>query len=188
MKDWEREAKERRERASEVVERLGLKVSAKFVPYSYSRHAKGCARVGERSLNWRVVVWHLGREVMQREYSAGIAHCPSYPSGGRMTVDQAEEIEHETEAGRAAKRASGGMIYSGKPIEPDALDVLYSLVMDAEAGEHASFEDWASDLGFDTDSRRAEAAYRECLDTFTRLRAAVGDDGLRALRDAFQEW
>jgi len=45
--------------------------------------------------------------------------------------------------------------------EPTVEDVLNCAAMDAAAYENAtSFEDWASEYGFDTDGRKAETTYR----------------------------
>lgn len=45
--------------------------------------------------------------------------------------------------------------------EPTAEDVLSCLAMDAAGYENArSFEDWASEYGYDTDSRRAKKTYK----------------------------
>jgi hypothetical protein len=65
---------------------------------------------------------------------------------------------------------------SGWTREPDAADVLSSLVSDASSVENArSFEEWASDLGFDTDSRKAFATFQECERSAKRVRRFLGD-------------
>lgn len=47
--------------------------------------------------------------------------------------------------------------------DPTAYDVLCSLVMDACSIEDSrGFEDWASNLGYDPDSRKAEKIYQQC--------------------------
>lgn len=60
---------------------------------------------------------------------------------------------------------------------PTAADVLYSLLSDASGIDNAagSFEDWAGEYGYDTDSRKAEAAYQATLAQTQRLRALLGD-------------
>lgn len=50
------------------------------------------------------------------------------------------------------------LAYVLKPIEPTVKGVLYSLAMDFEAG-YSSFEDFASEYGFDTDSISALKVY-----------------------------
>ena len=71
---------------------------------------------------------------------------------------------------------------------PDSLDVLSCLVSESDAIDSPAFDDWASNFGYDTDSRKAESVYRACLETGLKLRAAVGDSGLTKLREAFQDY
>jgi hypothetical protein len=61
--------------------------------------------------------------------------------------------------------------------EPDAADVLNCLASDASGYENArSFEEWASELGFDADSRKAERTYREVERQAQQLRAFLGSE------------
>lgn len=69
--------------------------------------------------------------------------------------------------------------------DPDAADVLECLRSDALSVDGAAdFETWASDLGYDTDSRKAHAAYRACLRIEHRLRRFLGEDIYRELTQA----
>ncbi len=53
---------------------------------------------------------------------------------------------------------------SGWTTEPDAHDVMQCLCSDAVSVDNcADFEQWACELGFDTDSRKAERVYRQCV-------------------------
>lgn len=171
-----------------AVDDLGLTVSRTFIPFSQSRNKDE----KHRSLNWRVTVSKGGREILTTDYSAGIAHCPSYIKsvkalGGHNSVMRHEAIAFECEQGNEARPIGSGML-KGKSLEPDALDVLYSLVMDAGAIDHGNFESWAGDYGYDTDSRSAEKIYRDCLEIALKLRSAIGDEGLRVLQEAFQDF
>ena len=58
--------------------------------------------------------------------------------------------------------------------EPDAADVLSCLLSDVSAGEQ-SFEDFCGDMGYDPDSRTAEATWRACAETAPKLRRFLGD-------------
>lgn len=61
--------------------------------------------------------------------------------------------------------------------EPDLDDVMECLRSDAAGVINAScFEEWADDLGFDSDSRRAEATYRQVQRQTEELRRLLGDD------------
>ena len=58
---------------------------------------------------------------------------------------------------------------------PTAADVVYCLCSDARCGEQA-FEEFCSDLGYDSDSRRAELIWRKCRESAADIRAFLGDD------------
>lgn len=61
--------------------------------------------------------------------------------------------------------------------KPTAADVLTCLLSDANSVESArSFDEWAGDLGYDTDSRKAERTYRACQSIAKRLRVFLGDE------------
>ena len=60
--------------------------------------------------------------------------------------------------------------------EPTAEDVLDCLASDAASFENAqSFEDWASEYGYDADSRKAERIYRAVEKQTVKLRAFMGE-------------
>ncbi len=65
-----------------------------------------------------------------------------------------------------------GMAHGGKA--PDAAGVVYSLLIDARAGE-LSFEDFCGELGYDQDSRRAEQIWKACNRVAPRVRCLLGE-------------
>ncbi len=69
--------------------------------------------------------------------------------------------------------AYGTHLRTWKPTPPTAADVLYALMMDV-SGLDQGFEGWATGYGYDTDSRKAEAIYRQCLETLPKLHALLG--------------
>lgn len=58
---------------------------------------------------------------------------------------------------------------------PDAAGVMECLLSDASSADQ-DFEEWCSDLGESTDSRRAHATWEACRRTSLRLRRLLGDD------------
>ena len=171
-----------------TIDKLGLTISAKFVPFSQSRNAKEKSP----SLNWQVTLLRDGREVLTTDYSAGCAHAPSYKQtwGRRTSEDQERDsrVAWECENGRPAGQFVNIRHRAQNPptLQPDTEGVIWSLVMDSDVIDAGGFESWASDLGYDPDSRKAEATYRACLEIALKLRAAIGDAGLAALREAFE--
>jgi len=69
---------------------------------------------------------------------------------------------------------------------PELIDVLYCLVLDASVLDFACFEDWADEYGYDTDSRKAERIYKDCLETGLKLRQILGPGGLSELQHEYE--
>jgi len=60
--------------------------------------------------------------------------------------------------------------------DPTLEDVLDCVAMDAAGINNAQgFEDWCSEYGYDTDSRKAERVYLECVEQAEKLAALIGD-------------
>lgn len=67
-----------------------------------------------------------------------------------------------------------GVGHNGK--EPDVYDVLSCLVSDAYSVENSrSFEEWASELGYNPDSRKAEKIFKACERTRAMLKKFLGE-------------
>ena len=178
-----------------AIDALGLTVTAVFVPWSQSRNFKAGGKVNDRLVNWTITIKRNGRDVLTTDYTAGLAHAPAYNNtkayGMRFSILKTEALTYETEHGKAATISHGGSntVRSGtKCIEPDPIDVVWSLIQDASVIDAGGFESWASDLGYDTDSRTAEATYRACLEIALKLRAGIGEAGLRQLQEAGQDY
>ena len=76
-----------------------------------------------------------------------------------------------------------------KPNNPTLADVMYSAVSAMQCvmnGE--SFEDFAANLGYDENSRKAEKCYRGCIDEYKGLVRLAGRDGLDQLCELFQDY
>jgi hypothetical protein len=77
---------------------------------------------------------------------------------------------------------------SGLNGEPKVADVLGCLLSDASSVASArSFEDWAYDLGYDLDSRRAEKIYWACEQSAGNLEWLLGEN-LAELTEAAQDY
>jgi hypothetical protein len=184
---------------SDTLAKMGLTVTSEFIAFSKSRNANE----KHPSLNWKVTLRKDGRAILTTDYSAGAAHCPAYKAsvremGGRDSIMRDAAIRFECESGFAAvafdnaNSPNGYQVRQlnakGKSLQPNALDVIASLVMDSSVLDESSFEDWASSLGYDVDSRKAETMYRACLDIALKLRNGIGESGLSELREAFRDY
>lgn len=202
MSDTERTP---RERILDWAKQEGIAMVATFVPYSQSRNAKpGPGRDKPwRSLNWQITLLkgdgsvEGGRAILLTDYSAGEAHAPAAKGASpfaRRDPDREARIKWECENGYEAPRGlhidlaswipPASYKANRKPLAPDLADVLASLAMDSDVLDSGGFESWASDFGYDTDSRAAEAIYRACLDIALKLRAGLGAAALADLKIA----
>lgn len=185
--------KEARAELAKRIDAMGLTIESAFVPFSQSRSK------GEKmpNLNWRVTLKKGERAIVTCDYSAGQAHCPAYQrerdmpgywddKGKKWARDRMIAIECET--GFRAKHSTymQGSPMRKFPILPDSVDVISSLCMDSSVLDHATYESWASEFGYDPDSRKGETIYRECLAHALALRAAIGDAELSELSELSQ--
>lgn len=175
-----------------IAKRIGLESSFAFVPLSQSRHAKpGADGKIWQSLNWKVTLRRStgSKASLVVDYAQGSGNAPASKMKAPTPYDRrlrAEAIASECETGRVSSRLFAGsnkFHASQKAIAPPRLgDVLHSLVQDASVLDSNGFEDWASDLGYDTDSRSAEKTYRECMEQSQKFRAIVGTHVLSEMR------
>jgi hypothetical protein len=78
---------------------------------------------------------------------------------------------------------SMGVALRDAPSEPD---VIHSLLLDA-SGVDEDFPDWCANLGFDTDSRKAERMYRACERTAASLARLFSAGELSDLNELFED-
>lgn len=68
-----------------------------------------------------------------------------------------------------------------------AADVLHSLFLDSQAGSQ-SFEEWCSDFGYDTDSRKALDTYLKCGEIAKELRRIFSSQVRQELETLLEGW
>lgn len=168
----------------EILNELKLSVKFEFVPFSKSRNAVKNPKVIDLSLNYKGHIFHNEKEILVLDYQMGIGHSPAYKKCkndwcGRYAVDEVNEITREAESGKTRML---------KEILPEAVDFFYCIVSDCDVVNYSSFEDWASNFGYEEDSRKAEKIYNECLKTSLKFKSAIGFEGLEKLQEAFQDY
>lgn len=99
-------------------------------------------------------------EKQQFAYFCGVGHSRAYKLADRW------DRERRIRAELAAIHAGG--------LRPQLLDILYCLAMDADVLNHSSFESWATDFGYDVDSREARRTYHTCVESANKLAAVLG--------------
>lgn len=146
----------------------------------------------EGSAHWAVTIHGPGGK-LDIPYSMG----PGHRRWKRGATPKAyKEFASQKVGGPAVKPYFGGCsLYAAEhfdrwtePTPPDLPGVLECLSSDWAGVEGQTFEDWASDLGYDTDSRKAERVYRVTLETANIGRRVLGAEAFDVLTSGDIEW
>jgi hypothetical protein len=74
-----------------------------------------------------------------------------------------------------------------KAVKPKLADVLYSLTFDAYASQ-TSFDDWCSEFGYDTDSRKALDMYLQCQESDAKLRKVLSHENIAQITKLLEDY
>jgi len=118
------------------------------------------------SLNWIVTLNYNGKKLFKTTYMAGHGHCLS---------KDIDAIWDECLGYRVTKAFNKA-------------DFLNCIILETDVLNHDSFESWAQELGYDTDSLKAKKIYDTCRKQAEKLLKAIGEDNLQSLREAFQDY
>jgi hypothetical protein len=156
--------------------------SHKFVPFSISRNAKE----KEPTLNWKVELTNEKGSIFT-DYQKGIGHLDfNWVNGFRkvMSIDQDKAtksavydaiekgIHKDVTVGNKGDVKVG---FKNKPFpHPTIYEVLTSLLIDAQAIDFPSYESWANEYGYESDSRKGEKTYNACREHGAQLLQIFG--------------
>lgn len=180
------------EQYEETISNLKLELKSKFVPFSVSRHSEE----EHKSLNWKVTLSN-GKKEITLDYSKGVGHLP-YPQTvfnvnnyQKRMINEA--IDSAVETGIARK-----LVIVDKDVKflpgnapfpnPTMQEVLYSLCSDSDVRHYLTYEQWAQDFGYDSDSRKGEKIYDACRKQTADFMSLVGSEAnLDKLREILYE-
>jgi hypothetical protein len=104
---------------------------------------------------------------------------PDYQRDAEQWEHNAYRVELRHEARTMVSPWRQGILCVGDPTVERVLD---SIASDCASVENArDFADWCDEVGYDTDSRKAEATYYECREQARKLRAMLGDKAAKEL-------
>lgn len=123
---------------------------------------------------WRVTVSRNG-ESYSSDYRTGIGHAKPMPDS------------YATRSGFTVQQALTEWYNSPRNWNvPTSADIVYSLMSDAQFGSE-TFEDFCSNCGYDTDSRKAFETYLACQGALNGMRRLFRDH-FDAVLDAIQDY
>lgn len=163
----------------------GLEYRAVFVPQSASRNASE----KQPTLNWRLTLARKG-VTLNMEYTQGIGHLEGYNARAARSMAGDAVIRKIVETGKVPvgfKTDPYSEGFSSRPLPvPPLADVLYSLLGDADVLNYGTYEEWAPELGYDTDSRKGEALWHECRKIGNQFRRLFTTAEYETLRQHFE--
>jgi hypothetical protein len=177
------------------LDKYSLKFDYEFIPFSQSQHKDS----DHKSLNYKVTITR-NRSNFTFDYMMGCGHVPHKGIPIRPATNYLKEmkrtiIDKSCETGYQSSWCSGierimPVTKKGIPqkITPENTNVLHCCLQDVEALDHPDFESWASDFGYDTDSRSGYKTYRACLANALRFSQLFKSEELEELRELFQDY
>lgn len=190
--------------AERYLAERNINFEIEFVPQSKSRN-----KDEERpSLNWEGRFYKGGNFVRSEvpfKFSQGVGFVPNTPQNMWDQNGHRKLYEQEVaQTGRYIKTKlptlSNGKIdwwacHNKRPgltetnlPKPKMAEILWALIMDSDVLGYACFEDWADELGYNSDSRTAEKIYNDCLRTGLQLQALLGAEDLVQFRILFSQY
>jgi hypothetical protein len=163
-----------------------LKATGATMTIEFSHNGKHFANDKEPRDIYNVTI-ERGQRKMTVKFGNSIEDSGFYASYGRTTyplpykkinLSDAELVRyvkshHQHDFGNVRRDAIH------RPKAPTAYDVLTCL----QKNDVGTFEDFCSEFGFDTDSRRAETTYKAVVDEFKNLCALFSDSEIEQLQE-----
>lgn len=156
---------------SRVVSKLGIKLTATHkglvIPPENTKGDKW-----EHDL-WSVTLSYQGRE-LTTEYRTGLGHR-KMAQGTKKTHNGLTTFYYSLHNGGTPNYTTTQAAQAGLLVvkTPDVADVVLSLIVDSSCAEH-TFDEWCSEFGYDTDSRKALDTYLKCQENYIKLRQLLG--------------
>lgn len=189
-----------KEKINEYLNTLGLEYTADFVPWIESRNKpeKNCQKTcqdyyNKMCLNWKIKLKKFNI-VLETDYTQGIGYIEildDYTKKcNKKSLHYFSVIEEICNTRKNSLYRKLGKTWNQAPKQPhpELIDVMYSLLLDADVLHFGDFEDWCSCFGYDTDSRKAEKIYNECLRIALKFIAMIGYDEIEKLRNLYSDY
>ena len=76
---------------------------------------------------------------------------------------------------------------NNKPARPHITGVIYSILIDSKA-YNMCFEQWVDEFGYDTDSRKAEKLYQQCIQNAQKVYSVFSSKQIEELETLIQDY
>lgn len=135
---------------------------------------------------WRIVFTAQNHSEFVAEFHTGLGHRISTQKYGKLSPSQQsgiKELKMITGMASACTKIDD-FTYA---VTPTQANVMYCLLSDAECGKD-TFDDFCSNCGYDTDSRKALEIYLTCQETNARLNKFFSRETINTLQELLQDY
>lgn len=146
-------------------------------------------------IKYTVALWFKGKEVLTTDYFFGVGNVEVKKGKAQLYGDEAilfrtwEEKHNAVFVNKQLWASVAVKLAKAQGVVPQLSDTLYSLLSDAEAFLQAqSFEEWASEFGYDADSRKAEGIYKLCVEIGRKLSRGVSPKAITKAKEILQDY
>lgn len=161
------------DRVQRIMTRENIVMSSEFVPASQTDRP--------HAINWRVT-FRSPRSVFSIPYSYGYGVLIGYKTQHGTPTDALAALGNPQATGTYFPPDQ--LRLAPVPVPPPALaDVLRCILLDSDVRHYESFEEFALNMGYDTDSRSAERVYNDCILNTLRAMACFGSTVLEELEE-----
>jgi hypothetical protein len=140
---------------------FGLELTAKYLG------------IAEKMFRWELTL-KRGDRAYTFPYGCGFAHCK--PGNGGRQPNQKVTLEIARAMKPFGKVSVADLEGYVTPTAPDLRNVMECLQSDANCGAYMLFGDFASEFGYDPDSRAAEKTWRACQEARGQLQRLLVAD------------
>lgn len=135
---------------------------------------------------WRIVFTAQNHGEFITEFRTGLGHRLTNLRFGKLSQAQlvgAKELKQVTSMDQACFKIDE----CNFAVTPTQASVLYCLLSDANCGDD-TFDDFCSNLGYDTDSRKALETYLVCQETNAKLNKFFSRETINTLQELLQDY
>jgi hypothetical protein len=129
---------------------------------------------------WKATVSYNGKNYTT-EYKTGLGHRKVATGVKRAPFKNIGQFSYSKGSVVAHTEEDAARLKLTEPVQPELADVLYCLLSDA-SGSDEMFDDWCSNLGYNTDSRKALDTYLKCQETRKHLIQMFGHNLFNEMR------
>lgn len=138
--------------------------------------------------NWECIKFNCKINDQDFDYHVGMGHVKTSNDyniffSPKKAKNEGYTISTSWSPSKLSEHHHHGLIQA--MVKPPKLEeILYCLFLDSEAHDE-SFENWCDNLGYNTDSIKAKKSYETCVETYFKLRKALGTD-FAAIKEEIQ--